>query len=758
MAHLPELIQDLALILMVAAFVSLTFKKMKQPVVLGYLVAGMLVGPHQTFLPRVTDLHGIGIWADIGLIFLLFAIGLEFSFQKLSRLGSAPGVTAAFETSMMAITGYGVGHFLGWPLMDRLFFAAMLAISSTTVLIKTFDELGLKSRRYVSLVMGVLIFEDIIAVLMMVLLTTLAVTRGFHGVQVLVQASRLVFFLGLWFMVGVFALPHVTRKIRPLLNSESTLIIALGFCFGMVVLATRAGFTPALGAFVMGSLLAETSEGERIERVVRSVKDLFSAVFFVSVGMLMNPEVLFEQWPLILLLTFVLIAAKLTAVTCGALLAGQPLKTAFLAGMSLPQIGEFSYIIAGLGISLGVVQKNLYPIAVAMSVLTAFTTPYMIKISEPIYSRLEKWISPKWQKTFPLMARQPRANPLKVQGFLRGFCLKMLLHGILIVAIFLLMSEAVLPWAERHFYDRPWLIGVLTGVTILVCTPFYWGLAFSNVDGESFSRVWKSARPKPAVVILGALRFIASLALLTVLISQFLFEDLAVFMVVASLFMFTVLFYAPLEKIYNACEKIFLQNLKSPSEPEEANLFEMPPLAPWDAHLVEFLVPAESDCIGQALAQLQIREKFGISIALIKRGERRITAPGKSEMLMPLDHIFAIGTDEQLLHFKKFLDQERKVGELLSMPVNYSLEKFSVPVRSELIGQTIRDSGLREATRGLVVGVERAGVRLLNPDSGLAIESGDIVWIVGERSRIRSLERGLTHSPERNPLEPEPSH
>jgi CPA2 family monovalent cation:H+ antiporter-2 len=746
MAHLPQLIQDLALILMVAAFVSLTFKKMRQPVVLGYLVAGMLVGPHQTLFPQVTDLSGIGIWADIGLIFLLFAIGLEFSFRKLARLGAAPGITAAFETSMMAVTGFVTGYALDWPLMDSLFFGAMLAISSTTVLIKTFDELGLKGRRFVSLVIGVLIFEDIIAVIMMVLLTTVALTRDVQLPQVVMQVSRLVFFLGLWFMVGVFALPHVTKRIRPLLNAESTLIISLGLCFGMVVLATRAGFTPALGAFVMGSLLAETSEGERIERVVRSVKDLFSAVFFISVGMLMNPAVLVHQAPLVLLLTVILVCAKVLFVTMGALLAGQPPKTAFLAGMSLPQIGEFSYIIAGLGLSLGVVSESLYPLAVAISVITAFSTPYTIRVADSAFRFLEKTISPKWQRTFNLSHPwQVRRSPLKIQGFLKEFCLKMLLHGILVVAIFLIMSEGVLPWAERNFPDRPLMIGLLTGMTILICTPFYWGLAFSSVDGESFSRVWKSQHPKPAVVLLGILRFMASVALLTVLISQFLFEDSAIFLVVTSLFLFTVLFYGPLERIYGFIEGVFLKNLRTPAKTtEEVNMFEMPPLAPWDAHLVEFVVPSEAECIGQPLQQLQIRERFGISLALIKRGERRITAPGRGEMLMPLDHIFAIGTDEQLLKFKRFLDQERKLGELQSLPVDYSLEKFSVAPLCELAGKSIRDSGIRESTKGLIVGLERAGVRILNPDSSLELQAGDTLWIVGDRGLIRNLERRVS--------------
>lgn len=751
MNHLPQLIQDLALILVVAAMVSLSFKRLRQPVVLGYLVAGMLVGPHQTFLPQVSDMNGVGIWADIGLIFLLFAIGLEFSFRKLARLGVAPGVTAIFETTMMALTGFVTGLALGWPTLDCLFLGAILAISSTTVLIKTFDELGLKGRRFVSLVVGVLIFEDLVAVLLMVVLTTIASTREFHGLQLLVQILRLGFFIALWFLIGVFALPHITRKIRPLLNAESALVVSLGLCFGMVVLATKAGFSPALGAFIMGSLLAETSEGERIERVIRPVKDLFSAVFFVSVGMLINPELLTGRWSLVVILAMVLILGKVIFVTLGAVIAGQPVKTAFAAGMSLPQIGEFSYIIAGLGVTTGVVSDTLYPLAVAVSVLTAFTTPYFLLSTERVFAFLQTRLSHGRPQAMrgrrfhaEFGAQKPSVSRPAVH-YLRGFCLKIFSHSVLIVAIFLLMSELVLPWSEEHFANHPVLRGSLTALTLFLCAPFYWGLAFSKVDGQGLSLSWKRERPRIGVAVLALLRFLAGVALMAYLISQFLFEESAILLVVSLLVSFTILFFGPLQKIYGVIEEVFLKNLHRPSfeDKEDLNLFELPALAPWDAHLVELLVKSEAECVGKTLYQLRIRETFGVSIALIKRGDRRITAPGRRDMLMPQDHIFAIGSDEQLLKFKRFLDREVTDDESFLLPVDYSLEVLTITPECQLAGRTIHESQLRSATRGMVVGIERAGIRMLNPDSGMVFDLGDLVWIVGDRRRLRDFEQSF---------------
>lgn len=746
MVHLPQIIQDLALILVVAAAVSLIFKRLKQPVVLGYLVAGILVGPHQSYFPSVVDLSGISIWAEIGVIFLLFAIGLEFSFRKLLSVGTSAGITSGFQVCVMVFLGFVAGQLVGWDWLNSLFLGAVISISSTTILVKTFDELGLKGRRFVSLVVGILIFEDLAAVLLMVLLSTLAISREFEGMQLVAQVSRLVFFLSLWFMVGVFALPNLVKRIRNLLNAEATLLVSLGLCFLMVVLATRAGFSAPLGAFVMGSLLAETNEVERIEHVINPVKDLFSAIFFVSVGMLINPQTLIDQWRLVLFFSLVVILGKVFSVTFGALISGQNLKTSIQSGLSLAQIGEFSYIIAGLGMSLKVTNELLYPLAVAMSIVTAFITPYMVRSADGMYSYIEKLVPQRMRKALGTYNLLPTSGPVTSRRvYFKNFSLKMLLNTVVIIAIFLAMSQGALPWLAEKMGKGAGALALTLALTVLFSAPFFWALVFSKVEGYGFATIWKNRAARSSLLFLSLLRIVWGLILLTALITQFIPEVFYIVLCLLAVAIFMLLFYTSLERLYNAIESRFLSNLrrKGIEEKEEQTRklasYEMSPLAPWDAHMVEFQVPQDARYVGVFLRKLSLREKYGVTIALIRRGDRRITAPGRNEMLMPLDHIFVIGTDEQLLRFKKFLDLERTRNDSPGSYRNYSLEQYLVSENSAFVGKSIRESGLREATKGIVVGVERAGKRILNPDSGLVIELRDLLWIVGDRRLIRGL-------------------
>lgn len=746
MSHLPQIINDLALILVVAAVVSLTFKKLKQPVVLGYLVAGMLVGPHQTYFPSVIDLAGISIWAEIGVIFLLFAIGLEFSFRKLMSVGASAGITSAFQVCVMMFLGFAAGRVVGWDWLNSLFLGAVISISSTTILIKTFDELGLKGRRFVSLVVGILIFEDLAAILLIVLLSTLAISREFQGLELVMQISRLVFFLCLWFMVGVFVLPNLTQRIRALLNAEATLIISLGLCFLMVVLATQAGFSPALGAFMMGSLLAETNEGERIVHVISPVKDLFSAIFFVSVGMLIDPRIIVEQWRLVLFFCVVVVLGKIFSVTFGALISGQNLKTSMQSGLSLAQIGEFSYIIAGVGISLKVTNELLYPLAVALSIVTAFITPYLVRSADGMYSFLEKVVPVRVRKVLDTYSLLPNNSPMTSRReYFKNFISKLFLNTVIIIGIFLAMSQGVRPWLVKRAWGGPFSLALVMTGTLLLCAPFFWALVFSKVKGYSFSVIWRNRGHRSSSLFLALFRIVWGVLLLSALITQFIPKVLYVLLCLLAVTIFMLLLYNHLEKFYGVLETRFLSNLQSKGLEEravqtkmmEAN--EMSPLAPWDAHMVEFAVPQDASYVGVFLRKLSLRERYGVTIALIRRGNRRITAPGRNEMLMPLDRIFVIGSDDQLLRFKKFLDLQRVPTEAAISNREYSLEQFVATEKSEFVGKSIRASGIREATRGIVVGVERNGRRILNPDSGWVIEPRDLIWIVGDRRLIRNL-------------------
>ena len=379
MAELPSLVEDLALILVVAGFVTLLFKKLKQPLVLGYIVAGFLVSPHMPYLMSVVDKSDIQTWADIGVIFLLFALGLDFSVKKILKMGSSPIVAASTIIACMMTLGMIVGYCFGWKKMDCIFLGGMLAMSSTTIIYKAFSDMGLTQRSFAATVMSVLILEDILAIVMMVMLSTLARDASPNGMQILVSVAKIGFFLVLWFVIGLFAIPLILRSVRKFLNSETLLIVSLGLCCLMAVLSTQVGFSAAFGAFVMGSILAETIEADKIIRLVDPVKNLFGAVFFVSVGMLVDPQVLIDYALPILFLVLTILIGQALFGTLGYLLGGQTLKNAMRCGFSMAQIGEFAFIIASLGLSLHVISDYLYPVVVAVSVITTFLTPYMIR-------------------------------------------------------------------------------------------------------------------------------------------------------------------------------------------------------------------------------------------------------------------------------------------------------------------------------------------------------------------------------------------
>ncbi|MBX3040657.1 MAG: cation:proton antiporter, partial [Bdellovibrionaceae bacterium] len=483
MTHLPALIQDLGVILITAALVTLLFKRLKQPVVLGYLIAGFFVGPHVPILPGVSDTASIQVWAEMGVIFLLFGLGLEFSFKKLAQVGRSASIIATFEVVFMMAIGYFTGQLLGWSLMDGLFLGGILAISSTTIIVRAFDELGLKGKQFVTLVFGALIVEDLAAILLMVILSTLAATQSLAGMELLTTSAKLGFFMILWFVLGIYLLPAFMARVRHLLTDETALVISIGLCLLMVIIATAAGFSPALGAFVMGSLLAETREGHRIEKVLMPVRDLFAAVFFVSVGMLLDPRVLIEHSGMIVLVTALTIVGKFISTALGAIISGERLKNAVKTGMSLSQIGEFSFIIATLGVSLKVTSDFLYPIAVAVSAITTFTTPYMIKSSGGFYEWLEKRIPQTILNRFseyeaPVKRRGGETGPF---GLLwKAYGMTIILNTVVVIALSLAI-RLYLANNLREQFGHFRMIDELLGLgALLLSLPFLWAIVFGS--------------------------------------------------------------------------------------------------------------------------------------------------------------------------------------------------------------------------------------------------------------------------------------
>lgn len=738
MIHLPVLIADLGLILAAAGVTTLLFKKIKQPLVLGYILAGVLVGPYIDFMPTVTDHKSITIWAEIGVIFLLFSLGLEFSFKKLVKVGGSASITAIVEVVFMLLIGFGVGKMLGWSTMDSIFLGGILSVSSTTIIIRAFEELGVKHKKFAGLVFGVLIVEDLVAILLLVLLSTLAVSQQFAGTEMLISILKLAFFLVLWFLGGIFLIPTFLKATKKLMNDETMLIVSLALCLVMVLLAVKVGFSPALGAFIMGSILAETTQAEKIEHLTKSVKDLFAAIFFVSVGMLIDPSILLEYALPIVAVTLATVLGKLISSTLGALLSGQPLKTSVQAGMSLAQIGEFSFIIATLGLTLKVTSDFLYPIAVAASAITTFTTPYLIKVSEPFYNFLSRILPQKWLDAISRYSSSTQGITTfsDWKTLLRAYTFNTIIHGVVLVGIVLLSSRYLQPFVSEHLLDGNNGIVVSLIIALIFMVPFLWALAIRRIERKAYSHLWLNKKyTRGPLIAIELLRIALAIFFVGFLIVQFYNTWVAVSIALGLIIVGMVVFSRKLQSFYERMEHRFLNNLNAREQASK-----QPEILPWDSHLLELIVAPESTLVGQTLVDLAVREKYGINIALIERGKIIIPTPARDERLYPNDKVLVIGTDDQLAAVKPLFEGLIVEESETSFPKqDMSLQKIIINSKSPVFGQTIRDSGIREKTQGLVVGIERNGVRILNPDSTLIFENDDIVWIVGNNKRIPDL-------------------
>jgi monovalent cation:H+ antiporter-2, CPA2 family len=741
MNHVPQLIIDLALILGAAGVTTILFKRLKKPLVLGYILAGLLVGPNFPLFPTIVDTESIRIWAEIGVIFLLFNLGLEFSFKKLLKVGNTAAVSGLFEITFMLLSGFTAGQLMGWSYLDSLFLGGIISISSTTIIIRAFDELGVKSQQFASVVMGILIIEDLVAVLLMVLLSTLAISQQFVGTEMLVSVGKLLFFLILWFLSGIFLFPSFLRSFKKLMNDETVLITSIALCFLMVIVATQAGFSAALGAFIMGSILAETTQAEKIEHLLKPVKELFGAIFFVSVGMLLDLQVLLEYaWPLAILVVVVMVG-KTLFITTGALIAGQPLRTSIQSGMSLSQIGEFSFIIANLGLSLRVTSDFLYPIAVGVSVITTFTTPYMIRAAEPVFFWLRKKMPGRWYQALNRYSNTTQTINASSHWHevLKDYAQVIITNSVVIIAMLLLASRFLFPLVQRRMPDQVWGGILTTLLTLLVMAPFLWALIFKRSHRSSYKALWVDRKfNRGPLVILELLR--VSLAVLYGSLLLNTFFSLKAAMIVTGLIIVPafVLFYQKLQQFYHRIEARFIQNLHSREQDGKSNNI----LPPWNAHLAFFRISADSPLIGKPLAELKLREKYGINVVLIERGSKRIVLPTQFEVLFPSDRIEVIGTDEQLRRFRKLVESAPAGAEnYLPEEDPIILEHIRVVKYHSFAGQTIRESRIREQTDGLIVGLEREGKRMLNPASTEIILSGDVLWIAGSKKRIRRFFR-----------------
>ena len=751
MAEIEPLIADLALILICAGVMTLVFKKLKQPLVLGYIVAGFIASPHFALTPSVIDTASIHTWSDIGVIFLLFALGLEFSFKKIVKVGG-PAVIAAFTIIFgMIFLGFSVGSSFGWSKMDALFLGGMISMSSTTIIYKAFEDLGIAKKQFAGLVMSILILEDILAVVLMVVLSTVAVSNNFEGRELVTSVAKLVFFLILWIIVGIYLIPLLLRRAKKLMNDETLLVVALGLCFGMVVLAAKTGFSAAFGAFIMGSILAETIEAEHIEHLVKPVKDLFGAIFFVSVGMMVDPAMIGQYWLPIVVITLTVILGQLVFATTGVLLSGQSLKTAMQCGFSLTQIGEFAFIIATLGVSLGVTGSFLYPIVVAVSVITIFLTPYMIRLAEPAYGFVYKHLPGRF-RTFLDNYAASSASPTTSKDsewrrYLGSILRIILIYGILCIAICGLSFGLLVPFAAK-WIPAPWANIISAVITLTVLSPFLRTLVIKHSHADDFKTLWEESRSNRAPLIATVvMRYILALGFIFYVLARLFHISVVLIFLIALVAVFAIVSSRFIKRNAQRMEKNFMENFRS-RELRDEYLGEKKPeyasrLLSKDLHLADFDVPAEIEWGGKTLAQLNFGQRFGIHVVSILRGGLRINIPKATDRIFPQDRIQVIGSDSDLEAFGKQLtasaidlqDGRYHSGEML-------LRCVPVTGTSPFLGLTIRDSGIRERWHCLVAGVEKEDGALHTPDVHIPFEEGDVLWIVGEKEAVERVMNG----------------
>jgi len=749
MAEIPFLVKDLALILMVAGIVTIIFKKLKQPLVLGYIVAGFLVSPHMPYTMSVIDETDIKTWADIGVIFTLFSLGLDFSFKKIVKMGASPIIATVVIVFSMMMLGISIGHGFGWSKMDCIFLGGMLAMSSTTIIYKAFDDMGLRQQKFAGMVMSVLILEDILAIVMMVMLSAIAGGNNPDGEQMIGSVIKIAFFLVLWFIVGIFAIPLFLRSVRKLINNETLLIVALGLCCGMAVLSTKVGFSSAFGAFVMGSILAETIEAEKIIKLVEPVKNLFGAIFFVSVGMLVDPKILIEYAiPILALVGSILIGQAIFG-TFGFMLGGESLKSAMRCGFSMAQIGEFSFIIASLGLSLGVISNYLYPVVVAVSVITTFLTPYMIRLATPTYQVMEKHLPKRLINILNhfAMSHPSTTQQSKWKSLLRQMLINTVAYSILTAAVIALMFTFVLPFTRSLFpgWKLHWYANTITGIlTIVLIAPFLRAIIMKKNHSNEWKRLWvESSINRIPLLFTIVVRFVIALAFIFY-ICNYLTRFTDALMIIIGIAIVSLMIASRWTKKRSIkMERLFIHNLRSRDIMAQVNGEKKPlyegHLLDRDIHISDFEVPEDSSWGGKNLKELHLRERFGVDMSSIMRGSQRLNIPNGDTVIFPGDKLQVIGNDDQLQKFATTLNTDLIPEDLEIEKREMKLRQLIISGKSEFCGKSLLESGIRDKYNCMVVGLEEGQENLTKIAPTRTFEKGDILWIVGEESDLQKI-------------------
>lgn len=739
--------RDLAVILISAGIFTIISKALKQPSVLGYIVAGFLIGPNIGFYFGISSTEAVHQWSEIGIIFLMFGLGLEFSFKKLLKVGSSVLITAGSKFFGVFILGFVTGMAMSWSTMESIFLGGLLSMSSTTVIIKSFDEMGLKNKPYSQLVFGTIIIEDMIAILLMVLLSSLAVSNRFAGSEMLFNLAKLAFFLILWFLVGIYLIPTLLKKAAKYINDEILLIVSIGLCFAMVSFAEGVGFSSALGAFVMGSILAETIQSERIEHLLAPIKDLFGAVFFVSVGMMVSPAVIAEHWATVLVITLIVFVADILFVSIGVIISGKGLENAVHAGFSLAQLGEFGFIIAGVGCSLGVLREFIYPVIIAVSVITTFTAPYMIKLATPAYNFTKKILPRKLLNRIDIEQKAPVAvaQKSKWRQVLKVYFLRAILYGVVIVAIDIASKTYLDTLILRIIpsISEGALRALDLSVTLIVMAPFIYGLSASTGSRSTIISLLKEDRknslPVFGLVLLQA--FMGVSAVLGVVASRIRLSAWVIPLIIVGGVVILLAARRFLKK-YSLMEKRFMDNLH---EKEQLQMRMTPvttafndSLKGYDVHIEALLMPQNSTYIGHRLRTVPIRRETGASIIKITRGDEIIVIPSGEVRLYPFDRILAVGTTEQLDKLKNLFAASVQTPQEPETDNSFCVEPVCLGPSSYLTGRKLGESSVSEY-QCMVVSVMREGKFTANPRADFCFSEGDTVWIAGNRDSIANV-------------------
>ena len=750
MESLPALFSDLALILVTAGITTVIFKWLKQPVVLGYIIAGFLIGPNFEWFPVVNDHTSVETWSEIGMVFMLFGIGLEFSFKKLKKVGGTVGITALTELVTMCVVGFSLGKLLGWSQMDSIFLGAMLSISSTTIIAKAFDDMKLHREKFSGNVIGELVVEDLEAVLLMVILSTLAVSKTFDGMQLVTSMLKLGFFLLIWFIGGIFLVPTVLRWARKFMTEETLTVFSVGLCFLMVVLANLAGFSSALGAFIMGSILAETLEAEMIHKVTTPIKNLFGAVFFVSVGMMVDPQILVNYWWQILVVTLVVVIFKPLSNVGGRLLAGLGLKQSIQGGFCFCQIGEFSFIIASLGLSYGVIDEFLYPIIVSVSIITTFLTPYFIKAANPTYRWVSTHVSDKWLNHLENSDRGIKVKSGKkvsMASFIgRQFKYIVIYIAIVIALIFICFWVGSL---VMIYVPGLWGNAIAAAITLALLSPFLWAIGFRHtLVGTTHKLMEQSRFNKTAILLIFILRFFIVWVVSTSVLRHFFNEAFWLHLGIGAPYFrllniamalgFTIVLrvLSPAMKFYKRIENNFLDNL---NKRQQVQVFEIPEILQENCHLQKMTLSPDSPYAGRLIKETDFRDNYNVSVVSVERGKELFELPKSDFQLFPFDKITFVGHEDHLRLllprvelFDEQLIQEHEESEV-------DLYKVEVEHDSPIIGIALMDSGLADKYDAMVIAIEREGHFILNPSARITFQPADLVWFVAQKEKAEFL-------------------